>query len=147
MNFVALALLEACGGDDENAFWILAGMCENLELEVSSFVASLLDAAVSGSRSTLYSVGVPGNGCTVGVLRLVWEGREGGVPEGPHASIPIYLCIFVPAQALRVFRAAAGFCSARWTTIPAHIRLLPPILLRLGFSMNGRVCGVRGSKD
>eukprot|EP00752_Nemacystus_decipiens_P002242 g2125.t1 len=33
MNFVALALLEACGGDDENAFWILAGMCENLELE------------------------------------------------------------------------------------------------------------------
>lgn len=34
MNFVALALLEACGGDDENAFWILAGMCENLELEV-----------------------------------------------------------------------------------------------------------------
>lgn len=35
MNFVALALLEACGGDDENAFWILAGMCENLELEVS----------------------------------------------------------------------------------------------------------------
>ncbi|CBJ30656.1 conserved unknown protein [Ectocarpus siliculosus] len=32
MNFVALALLEACEGDDENAFWILAGMCENLEL-------------------------------------------------------------------------------------------------------------------
>lgn len=35
MNFVALALLEACGGNDENAFWILAGMCENLELEVN----------------------------------------------------------------------------------------------------------------
>ncbi|CAN0414745.1 unnamed protein product [Pylaiella littoralis] len=33
MNFVALALLEACGGNDEDAFWILAGMCENLELE------------------------------------------------------------------------------------------------------------------
>ncbi|CAN0565619.1 unnamed protein product, partial [Ectocarpus sp. 12 AP-2014] len=32
MNFVTLALLEACEGDDENAFWILAGMCENLEL-------------------------------------------------------------------------------------------------------------------
>lgn len=36
MNFVALALLEACGGNDENAFWILAGMCENLELEVNA---------------------------------------------------------------------------------------------------------------
>lgn len=45
MNFVALALLEACGGDDESAFWILAGMCENLELEVS-FCSTAFDAAV-----------------------------------------------------------------------------------------------------
>lgn len=35
MNFVALALLEASSGDDENAFWILVGMCDFLDLEVS----------------------------------------------------------------------------------------------------------------
>lgn len=34
MNFVALALLEACSGDDEKAFWVLAGMCDRLDLEV-----------------------------------------------------------------------------------------------------------------
>lgn len=34
MNFVALALLEACSGDDENAFLVLAGMCDFLDLEV-----------------------------------------------------------------------------------------------------------------
>ncbi len=57
MNFVALALLEACGGDDENAFWILAGMCENLELEVSLLVVSpLVDAAVSASKHAFGSL-------------------------------------------------------------------------------------------
>ena len=34
MNFVALCLLEASNGDDETAFWILAGMCDRLHLEV-----------------------------------------------------------------------------------------------------------------
>lgn len=56
MNFVALALLESCGGDDENAFWILAGMCANLELEASfcdaAFDVAAFDVAVSASRSS-----------------------------------------------------------------------------------------------
>ncbi|CAN0070097.1 unnamed protein product, partial [Discosporangium mesarthrocarpum] len=33
MNFVALALLEVCRGDEETAFWVLVGMCERLDLE------------------------------------------------------------------------------------------------------------------
>lgn len=54
MNFVALALLEACGGNDENAFWILAGMCENLELEVnilSRFIVCVSVVASSGLQT------------------------------------------------------------------------------------------------
>lgn len=34
MNFLALALLDACKGDDEKAFWVLVGMCMRLDLEV-----------------------------------------------------------------------------------------------------------------
>lgn len=40
MNFVALSLLEASSGDDENAFWILAGMCDFLDLEVGAPIAA-----------------------------------------------------------------------------------------------------------
>lgn len=47
MNFVALALLEASCGDDENAFWILAGMCDFLGLEVSKKQSSLLRSSLS----------------------------------------------------------------------------------------------------
>ena len=48
MNFVALALLEASSGDDENAFWILAGMCDFLDLEVRA--PTTAQAALNAQR-------------------------------------------------------------------------------------------------
>lgn len=64
MNFVALALLEACGGDDENAFWILAGMCENLELEVSFYGAAF---------HAVFSQHFEANNTTIDMLGFVFE--------------------------------------------------------------------------
>lgn len=76
MNFVALALLEACGGNDENAFWILAGMCENLELEVSSPKLVLM---LQFQRFV---------GSTVGFMPgFVYGGRNGSAaPCGPNST-------------------------------------------------------------
>lgn len=61
MNFVALALLEACDGDDENAFWILAGMCDRHDLEVrpakSSYPIDSLVVAASKIRDNMLTKG------------------------------------------------------------------------------------------
>lgn len=61
MNFVALALLEACDGDDENAFWILAGMCDRHDLEVRPakivLQYDLLVVAASKFRDNLLTEG------------------------------------------------------------------------------------------
>lgn len=61
MNFVALALLEACDGDDENAFWILAGMCDRHDLEVTpakSFdPTDLLTVVATKTRDNMFTKG------------------------------------------------------------------------------------------
>lgn len=65
MNFVALALLEACGGNDENAFWILAGMCENLELEVCFLRLLRLYCYKKSKEACKLGVVFEGAGCKV----------------------------------------------------------------------------------
>lgn len=64
MNFVALALLEASSGDDENAFWILVGMCDYLDLEVRapSQRAAVNAQRVRGEARAAVDLGVDKNG-------------------------------------------------------------------------------------